>query len=164
MCNKIFLGNFSQKVVVHIFTLLLAPFVSKLVMYSRHSESLNILKNSESDNIFLHKFFKDSLCLQKFTNLDTQGAKRSVKLWATNFYNFFLNRYVVVQKRSAVKNYVWSKIGFVHLLWAASNRPLRATWAKTAAPTWFAAKLRYGCWSTLNEASFSVFTKCQIKA
>ena len=28
-------------------------------------------------------------------------------------------------------------------------------WAKTAAPTWFTAELRYGRWSALNEASLS---------
>ena len=46
------------------------------------------------DVIFLRKqwfyrfqtIFKDSLCLQKLTNLDSKGAKRSVKMWATNFY------------------------------------------------------------------------------
>ena len=48
-----------------------------------------------------------------------------------------------------------SMIGFVRL-WAASNRPLRATWAKTAAPTWFAAEVRYGRWSALNEASLTL--------
>ena len=47
----------------------------------------------EIDVIFLWKqrfdrfqtFFKDSLWLQKLTNLDAKGAKRSVKMWATNF-------------------------------------------------------------------------------
>ena len=38
---------------------------------------------------------------------------------------------------------------------SGSDRRLRATWTKTAAPTWFAAELRYGRWSALNEASFS---------
>ena len=39
--------------VVHIFTLLLAPFVTKLVNYSRHSDSepVNIHKNCEIDDI-----------------------------------------------------------------------------------------------------------------
>ena len=36
---------------------------------------------------------------------------------------------------------------------SSSDRRLRATWTKTAAPTWCAAKLRYGRWSALNEAS-----------
>ena len=43
---------------------------------------------------------------------------------------------------------------FVHLR-AASNRPLWATWTKTAAPTWLAAFLWYGCWSPLNEDSLT---------
>ena len=56
-------------------------------------------------------------------------------------------------------------LGFVHL-WAASNRPLRATWAKTAAPTWFAAELRYGRWggvhSGLTYYCDAVTTSCSI--
>ena len=48
--------------------------------------------------------------------------------------------------------------GFVHL-WVASNRPLRVTLAKTAAPTWFAAELRYGRWSASNEASLKQIEK-----
>ena len=51
-CNKIFLKNLFKKFVDHIFTLLLAPFSSKLVNYSRHSESLNIQKNPKIDDIF----------------------------------------------------------------------------------------------------------------
>ena len=51
----------------------------------------------EIDVIFLRKqrfyrfqtFFKDSLCLQKLTDLDTKCSKRSVKMWATNFCNNF---------------------------------------------------------------------------
>ena len=69
MYNKIFL---ELKFVVHIFTLLLASFASILVTYSRHSESLNIRKNSEIDDIFLRRqlfvdfqtYFKDSLYLE----------------------------------------------------------------------------------------------------
>ena len=33
----------------------LAPFASNLGNYSRHSESLNVRKNSEIDNIFLRR-------------------------------------------------------------------------------------------------------------
>ena len=40
MYNKILLKRLLQKLVAHIFTLLLAPFASKLVNYSRHGESL----------------------------------------------------------------------------------------------------------------------------
>ena len=55
-----------------IFTLLLAPFASKLVNYWRRRESLNIRKNSEIDYIFLRRqlivdfqtYYKDSLCLE----------------------------------------------------------------------------------------------------
>ena len=47
-------------------------FASQLVNYLLHSESLNIRKNSEIDDIFLRRqlivdfqtYFKDSLCLQ----------------------------------------------------------------------------------------------------
>ena len=40
MYNKIFLEKLLQIFVVHILTLLLAPFAPKLVNYSRHSEFL----------------------------------------------------------------------------------------------------------------------------
>ena len=30
--------------------------------------------------------FKDSLCRKYLTNLDAKGAKRSIKMWSTNFY------------------------------------------------------------------------------
>ena len=37
-------------------------------------------------------FSKGLLCLQKLTNLDAKGVKRSWKMWATNFYkSFFKN-------------------------------------------------------------------------
>ena len=54
----------------------------------------------EIDVIFLrkqrfyrfHTFFKKTLCLEYLTNLDAKGTKRSVKVWATNFYkSFFKN-------------------------------------------------------------------------
>ena len=62
----------------------------------------------EIDVIFLWKqpfyrfqaFFKDSLCLQKLTNLDAKGAKRSVKMWTANFYqNFFKNTLLYMNGR-----------------------------------------------------------------
>ena len=58
MYNKIFWEKLFQKFVVYIFTLLLAPFASKLVNYWRHKFSV-------------------------------KGAKRSVKMWTTNFYKSF---------------------------------------------------------------------------
>ena len=84
--------------VAHIFTLLLAHFASKLVSYWRHSETVNFRKNSEIDVIFLRKqrfhslqtFFKDTLCLQKLTNLDAKGAKRSVKMCKSFFKNILV--------------------------------------------------------------------------
>ena len=39
--------------IVHIFKFLLAPFESRMVNLSRHSESLNFRKNSEFGDIFL---------------------------------------------------------------------------------------------------------------
>ena len=70
--NKVLLENFSQRNIALIFTLLLTPFESKLANKLRHSESLNIRKNSEIDDIFLWRqlivdfqtYFKDSLCLE----------------------------------------------------------------------------------------------------
>ena len=62
-----------------------------------HSESLNIRKNSEIDDIFLRRqqivnfqtYFKDSLCLEYLTNFGVKGAKRSIKMCTTNFYKSF---------------------------------------------------------------------------
>ena len=60
------------KKLFHIFTLLLAPFASKLANFWRHSETLSFQKNSKSTTIsfknsnlaiFKH-FLKDSLCLE----------------------------------------------------------------------------------------------------
>ena len=53
MYSKIFLKKLLEKFVFHTFMLLLAPFASKLVNYSRHRESLKIRKNSEIDDISL---------------------------------------------------------------------------------------------------------------
>ena len=47
MCNKVFLIWLLKKFVAHISRLLLAPFVSKLVNYTRHCESLNNPEQSE---------------------------------------------------------------------------------------------------------------------
>ena len=44
---------------------------------------------------------------------------------------------------------------------SGSDRPLRAKWAKTAAPPWIAAQLRYGSCSSLNEASFSTLVSVE---
>ena len=95
--------------VAHIFTLHLASFAFKLVIYSRHSETLNFLKNSKltsfsfknSDFTVFKHFSSDSLCLQKYTNLDAKSAKRSIHI------------YFVIYEQAAVKNslntYVCSK-------------------------------------------------------
>ena len=108
--------------VANIFTLLLAPFASKLVHYSRHSESLKNRKNSEIDDIFLQKqrfyrfqkFFKDSLCLEKLTNLDVKRCQKKRKYVSYQLLYKFFQKYFVVHERSAVKNsfrtYVWSKV------------------------------------------------------
>ena len=85
---------------------------SKLVDYSRRSESVNFRKNSEIDDIFLRKqrivdfqiYFKDSLCPEQLTNLSAKGAKRSVQMWTTSFYESFFQKYFVVHEWSAVKN------------------------------------------------------------
>ena len=38
------------------------------------------------------RIFRDSLCREKLTKLDAKCAKRSVKMWTTDFYqNFFKN-------------------------------------------------------------------------
>ena len=73
----------------------------------------------EKDLIFVRKqrfyrfqtFYKDSLCLQKLTNLDARGAKRSVKIWATNFYKSIFKN-ILLHKNSGL-----SKIRSVHTYW-----------------------------------------------
>ena len=42
MCKIMFLKNLLYKMVAHNSTLFLAPFMSKLINYSRHSETLNL--------------------------------------------------------------------------------------------------------------------------
>ena len=46
-----------------------------------------------------------SLCREKLINFDTKGAKRSVKMWNTNFYKSFIKIFVV-NEWNAVKNFV----------------------------------------------------------
>ena len=70
--NKIFLIKLIQQFVVHILTLLLAPFTLKLVHYSKHSESLNYvwksiiscLRRKMSSISEFFRMFKDSLWRQ----------------------------------------------------------------------------------------------------
>ena len=81
----------------------------------KHSEEFEI------DVVFLRKrrfylfqtFFKDSLSLEKLTNFEAKGAKRSVNMWAPKFYEFF-QKYFVIHEQPAVKNcfatYIWSKV------------------------------------------------------
>ena len=100
MKNKIFLKKTAIKVGSwHLYV----SFGTFCVQFGQLFESqwdLKLSEEFESDVIFLQKqrfyrfqaFFKDSLCLQKLTNLDAKGAKRSVKMWAINFYqSFFTN-------------------------------------------------------------------------
>ena len=76
-CTIKYFWNILQKLVAHIFTLLLAHFAFKLVNYSNHSKILNFQK-FKIDLICLQKqhfyrfqaFFKDSLRIQKLTNLN----------------------------------------------------------------------------------------------
>ena len=52
-----YMKTFLLEILAHIFTLLLAPFASKLIYHSQHSESLNNRKNSEIDDILLESDF-----------------------------------------------------------------------------------------------------------
>ena len=52
-CTTKYFWKILYKMVAHIFTLLLAPFASKSVNYSRYSESLNSRKISEIGDICL---------------------------------------------------------------------------------------------------------------
>ena len=75
-----------------------ASFGSFWVQIGQIVEALWYFKLSEEFEIcviFLRKhqfyhfqtFFKVLLCLQKITYLDVKGAKRTVKMWGTNFYS-----------------------------------------------------------------------------
>ena len=82
------------KLVLRIFTLLLAPFAPKLVNYSMHSDSLKNRREMSSISEFF-RMFKDSLCRHWLTNLDAKRAKTSVQMSTTSttiFYkSFFKN-------------------------------------------------------------------------
>ena len=87
------------------FTLLLVPFVSKLVNYSRcaqwaFEEYFEIDKSSFSmENVvdfeLLRIFLKYPLRFEKLTNLNKKGTERSVKIWPTNFCHRFSKNFLV---------------------------------------------------------------------
>ena len=87
--KKIFLKKLLQKLLAHIFTLLLAPFASKLINHLRHSESLkNIWKWSNrrkmSSILNSSESLKSHCTVPRIIDhLDVRGAKRSL-MWATN--------------------------------------------------------------------------------
>ena len=56
-------------------------------------------------------FFKYSLWLQKITNLNAKGAKRSMKMWAINFYKRFFKNILLLM------NGLRSKIRSAHTYW-----------------------------------------------
>ena len=104
MYNTIFLKKLFQKLVVHIFALLLAPFVSKLVNYSRHSESLKYVWK-RSNHCFLWKVESIS---NSSESLKSPCASNNWSIWtqkvpkeAQRFTSFFSCPYV--------KNYTLSK-------------------------------------------------------
>ena len=103
MCNKFFEKTLKEVGSSHIY----ASFGTFWVQIGQLFEAqwdLELSEEFEIDVIFLQKqrfyrfptFFKDSLCLQKLTDLDAKGAKRSVNLWATNFIKSFFQKYFVV--------------------------------------------------------------------
>ena len=64
-------------------------------------------KENDVDFEFFRKF-NVSLCLEKLTNLDVKGAKRSAKMWAVHFYNSFFKN-ILLQMNGEL-----SKIRSVH--------------------------------------------------
>ena len=109
--TKYFRKN-SWKLVVHIFTLLLAPFAPKLVNYLRR---LKINKSLSSKEFF--RLFKDSLCRKWLTNLDAKGAKRSLKMWNTSFCKSFFKNIALkmnggLSKIRSVHTYVMRRTGY----------------------------------------------------
>ena len=120
--QNIFIKTLIEFVSLHIY----ASFGTFCVQIGQFFEAQWDFKLSEEfdiEIIFLRKkrcyrfqtFFKGWLCLEKLTNLNAKGAKRSVKMWATNFYKSFFQKYFfVVSEWLVVKNsfstYVWSKV------------------------------------------------------
>ena len=99
-----------QKIVVHIFKLRLAPFASKLVQLFvaqwAFEECLNISKENVANFEFL-RIFKGLLHLDTIlTNLDANGVKRSLKVWAVNFYKSFFKNTLLFTKCGPSKT--WS--------------------------------------------------------
>ena len=74
MNNKIFLKKFIDKFEANIFTLLLVPFVSESINYSRHSESSESWKNTlmSANSLFERK-------CRLFLLVDQFGHKREQK-------------------------------------------------------------------------------------
>ena len=52
---------------------------------------------------FFRWLFKDSLCLEKLTNLDAKGAKKKRKYVSYQLLKKFFQKYFFVQEQSAVK-------------------------------------------------------------
>ena len=51
--------------------------------------TISCLRRKMSSISEFFRMFKDSLWREWLTNLDAKGAKRSVKMWTTNFYKSF---------------------------------------------------------------------------
>ena len=93
--------NIFEKTVIEVrSSYLYASFCTFYVQIGQVFEAQWDFKLSEEfeiNDIFLPKqrfdhfptFFKDSLCLEWYTNLDAKGVKRSAKILATNFYKSF---------------------------------------------------------------------------
>ena len=127
---KYFWKKLLQKFVILIFTLFLAPFAPKSFNYLRHSDSLKFVwkqtnrchrSKMSSKSEFL-RMFKDLPCLEKLTNLDTKGAKRSVKMWTKNSYKIFFKNILYMNVRlskiPSVRTYVMPQT--VYLDWICS--------------------------------------------
>ena len=92
--------------VAHIFTLLLAPFASKSVHYSRRSETLNFRKNSksttfsfDSNDLSIFKHTSNTHCVSNKWPIWTQKVQKEayIEMWTTNFCNsFFKNIFLYI--------------------------------------------------------------------
>ena len=108
----------SRQIVVHILTLLLVPFASKLFNYSWHNESLKINKSlSWKENVgdlaILPNVQRLTVpCQEYLTDLGAKCAKRSVKIWNANFYKslfkyilLYMNGQLTV--KNSFRSHVW---------------------------------------------------------
>ena len=96
------------------FCVQIGHFLEAQWVFEKCLKTVKLLFSKENVVFFeIFRKFKVSLRLEYFLNLDAKGAKRIVKMWATNLLRAY-SKYFVVHNLSAVRNYfstyVWRKV------------------------------------------------------